>query len=65
MSTPSERPLRTRHRLRELVDEMMASIRVAANDDLWTDEERVKYEADMKRIMDQVRLEALRKQSTE
>ena len=46
-------------RLRELVDEMMASIRAAANSDLWSPEERAHYEADMARIMDSVRAQAL------
>jgi hypothetical protein len=46
-------------RLRELVDEMLASIRVAANMDLWTAEERARYEADMARIMESVREHAL------
>lgn len=46
-------------RLRELVDEMMASIRAAANAELWSPEERARYEADMARIMDSVRSQAL------
>lgn len=46
-------------RLRELVDEMMASIRAAANVDLWTPDERARYEADLARIMDTVRQQAL------
>ena len=48
-------------RLRELVDEMLASIRIAANQDLWTPEERARYEADMARIMDSVRQQAFAK----
>jgi len=47
-------------RLRELVDEMLASIRAAANVDLWTAEERDRYEADMARIMQTVRTHAVR-----
>jgi hypothetical protein len=50
---------RANPRLRELVDEMMASIRAAANVDLWTPEERARYEADMARIMANVRDQAL------
>jgi hypothetical protein len=50
---------RANPRLRELVDEMMASIRAAANVDLWTPEERAAYEADMARIMATVRDQAL------
>lgn len=46
-------------RLRELVDEMLASIRVAANQDLWTSDERMRCEADMLRIMETVRAKAL------
>jgi hypothetical protein len=56
----SEPPVERRRnaRLRELVDEMLASIRVAANADLWTPEERASYEADMARIMETVRQQA-------
>ena len=50
---------RSNPRLRELVDEMLASIRAAANIDLWNTEERVRYEADMARIMEQVRRHAI------
>jgi len=56
-STARER--RVNPRLRELVDEMLASIRIAANIDLWTSEERAAYEADMARIMATVRDQAL------
>ena len=56
-STGQER--RGNLRLRELVDEMMASIRAAANVDLWTPEERARYEAEMARIMTTVRDQAL------
>lgn len=45
--------------LRELIDEMMASIRVAANSDLWSPEERRRCEADLARIMAGVRTKAL------
>ncbi len=47
-------------RLRELVDEMLASIRAAANVDLWTAEERNRHEADMAGIMKTVRTHAVR-----
>lgn len=50
---------RANPRLRELVDEMLASIRAAANVDLWTAEERDRYEADMARIMKTVRTHAV------
>lgn len=56
-STGQER--RSNARLRELVDEMMATIRAAANIDLWTAEERAHCEADMARIMSDVRDHAL------
>jgi hypothetical protein len=46
-------------RLRELVDEMLASIRAAHKVDLWTDEERARYQADMARIMASVREHAI------
>ena len=46
-------------RLRELVDEMLASIRAAHKVDLWTDEERAKYQEDMARIMASVREQAI------
>ncbi len=50
---------RSNPRLRELVDEMLASIRAAANVDLWTTDERSRYEADMARIMESVREHAI------
>ena len=54
---PRER--RTHHHLRELIDEMLAGVRVAVNRDYWTEEERRAAEADLTRIMDAVRQEAL------
>lgn len=50
---------RSNPRLRELVDEMLASIRAAANVELWTTEERARYQADMARIMESVREHAI------
>jgi hypothetical protein len=58
---PTGRERRRNHALRDLVDEMLASIRVAANRDLWTDAERVQYEEDLARIMERVRGEAVSK----
>jgi hypothetical protein len=55
---PATPERRRNARLRELVDEMMASIRAAANIDLWTADERARYEADMLRIMESVRQQA-------
>jgi hypothetical protein len=50
--------------LRELVDEMLASIRAAHNVDLWTPEERSRCEADMARIMQSVREQAISHQQS-
>jgi hypothetical protein len=50
---------RSNPRLRELIDEMLASIRASHQVDLWTDEERTRYEGELSRIMDTVRSEAL------
>jgi len=55
---------RKNQRLRELVDEMLMSIRVAANRDLWTAEERRQYEAELAGIMARVRREATGRAST-
>jgi hypothetical protein len=59
--TASSRPQlpRTNSHLRELIDEMMATIRAAAGRELWTPEERARCEADMARIMASVRERAL------
>lgn len=46
-------------RLRELVDEMLATIRAAHHVDLWTPQERASCEAEMARIMGTVREHAL------
>lgn len=46
-------------RLRELVDEMLASIRAAARVDLWTPQERAACESEMARIMHSVREHAV------
>ena len=58
---PSDR--RTNVALRELIDEMMASIRVATQGNLWTTEERSQYESELATIMSRVRDEAVRKQN--
>jgi hypothetical protein len=50
---------RNNPRLRELIDEMLASIRAAHRVDLWTDEERLQYQEQLSRILDSVRTEAL------
>ena len=48
--------------LRELVDEMLASIRAAANRDLWTADERQQYESELALIMNRVRAEAMHRE---
>ena len=57
---PSER--RTNLALRELIDEMMASIRSATQGSLWTSDERAQYERELATIMSRVRQEAVRKE---
>jgi len=60
--TPSASAERRKNpHLRELIDEMMATIRVAVNRDLWTPEERSKAETDLAEIMTRVRSQALRR----
>ena len=55
---------RTNRRLRELIDEMLASVRVAVNRDLWTPEERAAAEAELAHLMDAVRRETLARAPT-
>ena len=57
-SGPDGTERRINPRLRELVEEMLASIRAAHNVDLWSKEDRAKCEADMARIMETVRQQA-------
>ena len=56
---------RRNHALRELIDEMLASIRSATNRDLWTPEERTQYEQELATIMSRVRSEATTKRDAE
>lgn len=49
--------------LRELIDEMLASIRTAVNRELWTPDERAQYERELGEIMARVRSEAVGKPS--
>ena len=59
-ATGAPRPdKRTTHKLRELIDEMMASIRTASRRDLWSAEERAQYEHELAMIMQRVRGEAV------
>ena len=51
---------RKRVALRRLIDEMLAEIRTAANEENWTVDARAQAESDLARIMDQVRREAMR-----
>jgi hypothetical protein len=60
-AAPTER--RKRVALRRLIDEMLAEIRSAANAENWTPDARAQAEADLARIMDQVRREAMRADS--
>lgn len=60
---PEERPLsdrRARAALRALVDEMLLQIRATSRSDDWTEEDRARAQADLERIMESVRLEAMR-----
>ena len=58
---------RRRVALRALVEEMLTEIRSAASaaEENWTPEERQRAEADLARIMDQVRREAFRNSPAE
>ncbi|MDQ6830031.1 MAG: hypothetical protein M3081_14335 [Gemmatimonadota bacterium] len=56
---PAYRERRRNERLRALVDEMMASIRIAAKQDLWTPDERQRYEKELDDIMSRVRNQAV------
>jgi hypothetical protein len=56
---------RRRLALRALVEEMLSGIRSAAAEEDWTPEERSRAEADLARIMDQVRREAFRNSPAE
>jgi hypothetical protein len=58
-AAPSVEERRKRVALRRLIDEMLAEIRAAANEDNWTADARAQAEADLARIMDQVRKEAI------
>jgi hypothetical protein len=47
--------------LRELIDEMLASVRVAVNRDLWTPEERAHAETELNELMGRIRSQAIAK----
>jgi len=59
-AAPAVSERRKRVALRRLIDEMLAEIRSAANEENWTPDARAQAEADLARIMDQVRHEAMR-----
>jgi hypothetical protein len=46
--------------LRELIDEMLVTIRVAVNRELWTPEERSRAESDLAEIMGRIRTQAVK-----
>lgn len=48
-------------RLRELIDEMLATVRVAVNRELWTPEERARAESELNDIMGRIRSQAISK----
>ena len=51
---------RSKPGLRALIDEMMTQLRAASNQDVWTPEARARAEADLERIMETVRRQAVR-----
>ena len=51
---------RSKAGLRALIDEMMTQLRAASNQDVWTQEARARAEADLERIMETVRRQAVR-----
>ncbi len=51
---------RSKPGLRALIDEMMTQLRAASNQDVWTPEARARAEADLERIMETVRQQAVR-----
>lgn len=59
-ATPAAPERRSNAALRELIDEMLASIRAATNRELWTGDERAQYERELGEIMARVRSEAVR-----
>ena len=57
---PSGRERRRHHHLRDLIDEMLASLRAAANQDLFSPEERLDAEKQLAAIMARVQQEAVK-----
>lgn len=60
-SAPAGTERRSNAALRELIDEMLASIRTATNRELWTGDERAQYERELGEIMARVRSEAVKR----
>ena len=56
---PVQRERRQHHRLRDLIEEMMATLRVAANRDVLSAEERADAERQLAAIMERVHAEAV------
>ena len=56
---PAGTERRKNPRLCELIDEMLVTVRVAVNRDLWTPEERARAEQDLAGIMRRVREHAI------
>jgi hypothetical protein len=48
-------------RLRELIDEMLATVRVAVNRELWTSEERARAATELSEIMGRIRSQSIPK----
>ena len=61
----SSKDRRARAALRALIDEMMGQLRAASQRSVWTPETRARAEADLDRIMRNVRAEALRAEPRE
>jgi hypothetical protein len=55
----TDRERRRHHHLRDLIDEMLASLRAASNRDLFSADERADAELQLKAIMARVHSEAL------
>jgi len=45
--------------LRELIEEMLVSVRVAVNRELWTPEERARAESELDELMGRIRSQAI------
>jgi hypothetical protein len=59
-SAATGRERRRHHQLRDLIDEMLASLRAAANRDLFSVEERADAEQQLAAIMARVQAEAVK-----